>query len=132
MLQHSAHKWEKIALSLGFTRDEIANIKATPTLLHSGPTSYLDAMFAEWEQWAPDDARGSTDYATLNGLITAVREAGMGRTAQELSQIVAKPPRASCAEQSEPFIDVDYPLKEFFLCSSFTIPARLGWQPCPQ
>ena len=102
-MQRRSHKWEKIAQRLGFTPDEIAIIKATPTHLLTAPTSYLDAMLEEWEQWAPGDARGSADYATLEGLIAAVRAAGLGRTAQELSQVKAKPPRASDAEQSEPF-----------------------------
>ena len=84
ILQRHAYKWEEIAEGLGFTHGEISIIKATPTLLAGAPTSYLDAMLAEWQQWAPRDARGSTSYATLDALRTAVDRAGIGLTAQEL------------------------------------------------
>ena len=84
ILQRYAHKWEKIAQGLGFTPNELSIIKATPTLLAGAPTSYLDAMLADWQQWAPRDARGSTGYATLDALRAAVDRAGLGLTAQEL------------------------------------------------
>jgi len=41
-------------------------------------------MLARWIQWAPGDARGSRDYATLEALRTAVDQAGLGRTAHDL------------------------------------------------
>ena len=84
ILQKCSHKWKKIAQGLGFTANELAIIKARPALLMDAPTSFLDAMLAEWQQWAPGDARGSTSYATLHALRKAVNEAGLGLTAQEL------------------------------------------------
>ena len=84
ILQHHSHKWEKIAQGLGFTPNELSIIKARPALLMDAPTSYLDAMLAEWQQWAPGDARGSTGFATLDALRKAVDRAGLGFTAQEL------------------------------------------------
>ena len=41
-------------------------------------------MLAEWLEWAREDERVSKNYATLSGLKSAVREAGLGRTAEEL------------------------------------------------
>ena len=54
------------------SQEGMSSIKATPALLAGAPTSYLDAMLAEWQQWAPGDVRGSTDYATLDALKEAV------------------------------------------------------------
>ena len=69
--------------------DELYVIKAKPTLLTNAPTSYLNAMPAEWHQWAPEDARGSTGYATLDALRKAVDKAGLGLTAQQLAKFGA-------------------------------------------
>ena len=77
ILQRYAYKWEEIALCLHFTYEEISIIKANPALLAGAPTSYLSAMLAEWQQWAPGDARGSTDSATLGALKEAVDRAGL-------------------------------------------------------
>ena len=84
ILKHHAHKWKLIGQGLGFTADELSIIEATPTLLTTAPRSYLDAMLSDWWQWAPGDCRGSTDYATLASLKSAVNSAGLGRTAHEL------------------------------------------------
>ena len=84
ILQHYAYKWERIAQGLGFKANELANIKAKPTLLADAPRSYLNAMLEEWQQWAPGDDRGSTCYATLDALRAAVSKAGLALTAQEL------------------------------------------------
>ena len=84
MLKRHAHKWKQIGQGLGFTADELSIIEATPTHFTSAPLSYLDAMLSDWQQWAPGDWRGSTDYATLASLKSAVNKAGLGRTAQEL------------------------------------------------
>ena len=84
ILQRHAHKWKLIGQELGFTADELSIIEAKPTLLTTAPLSYLDAMLSDWEQWAPRDHRGSSDYATLASLKSAVNKAGLGRTAREL------------------------------------------------
>ena len=75
-------KWKEIAQGLGFVPSELSMFEAHPPNAH--PSSYLRAMLSSWQQWAPGDARGSTNYATLEALKTAVDKAGLGRTAQEL------------------------------------------------
>ena len=84
ILQRQSHKWKLIGQYLGFTADELSNIEARPALFNTAPGSYLDAMLSDWQQWAPGDCRGSTDYATLAFLKNAVNKAGLGRTAHEL------------------------------------------------
>ena len=79
-----SHKWKEIGQGLGFTSDELSNIEARLTLLFGAPDSYLSAMLSDWWQWAPGDVRGSTNYATLDSLKTALDKAGLGRRAQEL------------------------------------------------
>ena len=77
-----SHKWKEIGQGLGFTADELSNIEARLTLLIGAPYSYPIAMLSDWWHWAPGDARGSTNYATLDSLKTA--KAGIRRWAQEL------------------------------------------------
>ena len=79
-----SHKWKEIGQGLGFTADELSNIEARLTLLIGAPYSYLSAMLSDWCHWAPGDVRGSTNYATLDSLKTALNKAGLGRRAQEL------------------------------------------------
>ena len=74
-------KWKLIGQGLGFRSTELSSIESAPLLLAS---SHLIAMLENWLQWAPGDARGSTGYATLRSLKSAVDRAGLGRTAQEL------------------------------------------------
>ena len=84
LLQRYSHKWKMIGQGLGFTADELSLIEATPTLLVGAPRTYLMAMLSSWQQWAPGDHRGSTSFATLDSLRTAVDKAGLGFTALEL------------------------------------------------
>ena len=79
-----SHKWKEIGPGLGFTADEISNFEARPTLAIGAPFSYLSAMLSDWRHWAPGDARGSTNYATLDSLKTALDKSGLGLEAQEL------------------------------------------------
>ena len=81
-LKEHSYKWKEIGTLLGFRPRELHNIEARPLLLSSAPKSWLSAMVAEWLQWAPGDARGSTDFATLNGLRHALDKAGLSATAQ--------------------------------------------------
>ena len=81
ILKHHAHQWKEIGQGLGFTADELSNIEARPVLFNAAPRSYQDAMLSEWRQWVPGDYRGSTDYATLASLKSAVDRAGLGQTA---------------------------------------------------
>lgn len=83
--QHSA-KWRQIGQGLRFTEPELDTIEAAPRLFSGAPFSYLCAMLSNWLQRAPGDARGSTDYATLNSLRRAVDRAGLGRLAQQLNR----------------------------------------------
>ena len=83
-LHKYSHKWRAIGMKLGFTLPELDNIEAMPKLFNSAPTSFLDYMLSSWVEWAPGDARGSTAFATLDALRTAVDKAGLGLTAQEL------------------------------------------------
>jgi hypothetical protein len=43
-------------------------------------------MIGDWLEWAPGDARGSEDYATLEHLQIAVSEAGFGVVASKLTR----------------------------------------------
>ena len=83
-LRPYSHKWRVIGEGLGFTHAELSTIEANPSLFLGAPASYLSAMLSVWLQWAPGDARGSRDYATMESLRRAVDKAGLGRTAQEL------------------------------------------------
>lgn len=57
----------------------------TPKNMSNAPIWYLNAMIADWLEWAPNDARGSSDYPTLESLRNAVDRAGYGKEAQRLS-----------------------------------------------
>ena len=83
-LKLCAPKWKEIGQGLGFTLDETKYIESRPTLLADAPFSYLSAMLSDWEHWAPGDARGSADYATLDSLRIALDKAGLGRESQGL------------------------------------------------
>ena len=83
-LKVHAAKWRDIGIHLGFLPGEMDNIQSAPMNLTGAPQSYLSAMLALWLEWAPGDARGSTQYATLEALKKAVSEAGLGSTADSL------------------------------------------------
>lgn len=83
-LKPYAHKWRDIAQGLGFTSPELKNIESSVHLVMGGPGGYLVTMLEEWQQWAPGDARGSSDYATLDSLKSAVNKARLGKLANEL------------------------------------------------
>ena len=77
-------KWREIGIHLGFLTGELATIEARPNLSQSAPLSWLVAMLEEWLQWAPGDGRGSTSFATLEDLMDALNEAGLGASACDL------------------------------------------------
>ena len=79
-----AKSWKGIGTHLGFTHGELNNIEAAPLLMTTAPTSWLDKMLEEWLQWAPEDERGSTSYATLESLKCALRVSGFNATAHSL------------------------------------------------
>ena len=90
-LKKHATDWKDIGTHLGFSQGELSNIQASPLNLNGAPKSWLSAMLAEWLEWAPGDERGSINYATLSGLKSAVKEAGLGRTAEELTLLNTSP-----------------------------------------
>ena len=81
--QHAA-KWREIGVKLGFTPGELDTIQDSPMLMSRAPISYLDSMVSKWLEWAPGDRRGSTDFATLEGLRDALRQTDLGATAHDL------------------------------------------------
>ena len=83
LTKHSTD-WKMIGLYLGFTSGELKDIEARPFLQQGAPTSWLSAMLVQWLQWAPGDSRGSTSFATLEALKTALNEACLGATAHDL------------------------------------------------
>ena len=84
-LNEHASKWREIGTYLGFRQGELNLIESKPLLLQGAPGSWLRELLAKWVQWAPGDARGSTEYASLSALKRAVDGAGLGRTASELT-----------------------------------------------
>ena len=84
-LERRATKWRDIGTHLGFLPGELNIIENKPLLLQEAPKSWLRAMLEEWLEWAPGDKRGSKSYATLNSLRNALREAGLGVTAERLT-----------------------------------------------
>ena len=84
-LKAHAAKWREIGTYLGFLPGELSNIEARPNLMQGAPITWLGAMLEEWIQWAPSDSRGSTSFASVEDLKTAVIDAGLGATAHELN-----------------------------------------------
>ena len=84
-LTKNAGRWRDIGTHLGFKSGELDNIQARPYLMSDAPNSWLGAMLSQWLQWAPGDGRGSTSFATLEGLKDAVRLAGLAATAEDLT-----------------------------------------------
>ena len=80
-----AAKWREIGTHLKFQQNELEGIQARPLLISDAPTSWLSAMISEWMKWAPEDSRGSTNYANLEDLKFAVSKAGFGVVAETLS-----------------------------------------------
>ena len=83
LMKHST-KWKEIGTYLGFKFGELNNIQSHPFLLMTAPNSWMSEMLAQWLQWAPGDGRGSSEFATLKNLKSALRNAGLGVIAEEL------------------------------------------------
>ena len=83
-LSKYAAKWRDIGIYLGFTTNELDIIQSKPALQTEAPTSWLQEILSQWLQWAPGDSRGSTSFATLENLKTALSRAGLGATAHHL------------------------------------------------
>ena len=80
---HAPH-WRDIATQLGFRQTELKTIEARPFLLQEAPQSWLRAMLSDWLEWAPNDSRGSSSFATLQALKDALSKSGLGATASIL------------------------------------------------
>ena len=93
---HSA-KWREIGVHLGFHPGELDDIQARPLLLSNAPKSWLEAMLAEWLEWAPADGRGSKSCASLHSLRKALVRSGAREAAQSLLEITSTttPPRTA-------------------------------------
>ena len=83
-LDKHANKWRDIGLHLGFQQNELDNIQDQPVLFMHAPQSWQRAMLSEWLQWAPNDSRGSSSFATLQTLKDALNKSGLGATASTL------------------------------------------------
>ena len=84
-LKQRAFKWREIGLHLGFSPGELSNIEGRLALIQGAPVSFLEALLEEWIQWAPGDDRGSTGFATMDSLKTALSKAGFGAAAYDLN-----------------------------------------------
>ena len=76
-LNDHAWRWRDIGSSLGFRQGELNNIDAS-IRQQDVPVGCLRAMLSQWLQWAPGDNRGSTSFATLGALKTALSDSGLG------------------------------------------------------
>ena len=83
-LTENASSWRGIGTYLGFRSGELDNIQGHPLLLSNAPRSWLSEMLAQWLQWAPGDSRGSTSFANLENLKTALNQAGLAATTHDL------------------------------------------------
>ena len=83
-LKDRAWQWRDIGSNLGFRQGELNNIQAS-VQQQDVPVGYLRAMLTQWFQWAPGDSRGSSSFATLNALKTALKDCGLAATASNIS-----------------------------------------------
>ena len=84
LLKKHAAQWREIGTCLNFLPGELASIEARPNLMQGAPVTWLGAMLEKWVQWTPGDSRGSTSFATLEGLKAALSDAELGATAHHL------------------------------------------------
>ena len=84
-LKKHASKWREIGVHLGFLPGELFKIETHQAFIQGAPLSYLGALPEELILWAPEDSRGSTDFATIEFLKTALNEAGLGAATHNLS-----------------------------------------------
>ena len=76
-------RWKDIGSSLGFRQGELNNIQAS-VQQQDVPVGCLRAVLSQWLQWAPGDNRGSSLFATLNALKTALRDCGLAAIASNI------------------------------------------------
>ena len=83
-LSNCAAKWREISTFLGFDQEEMNINEAQPRLFSGAPRSWLFTVLSDWTEWASGDSRGSTNYANLSDLKSAVSKAGFGVVAAGL------------------------------------------------
>ena len=83
-LTKHARLWRRIGECLKFRPGELDNIEANPSLHFNAPFSYFSKMLALWLQWAPNDERGSSSFASLEALKRALFDVGLGATACDI------------------------------------------------
>ena len=76
--------WDEIALYLGFQKHEVDVIQTNPMIMVRGQAACMSEVLGRWFQFAPSDHRGSTEYATLEALKSAVNRAGYGEHSEGL------------------------------------------------
>ena len=74
-LKVHASQWRIIGCFLGFSRGQLKNIESTPTLIPTGPVSFLQELLGKWLE------QGN---ATLQALKLALNEADLGALSHEL------------------------------------------------
>ena len=84
-LSNCAAKWREIGTFLEFHQDELDIIQANSMLQSGSPHTWLSTLISKWIEWAPGDSRGSTKYANLQDLKSAISKAGYGVIAEQLS-----------------------------------------------
>ena len=80
-----ATEWENLAGRLGFQRSEINHIKANTSSAYRASFCYLEAVIDKWTHWAPNDARGSKNFAILEHLKAVIEEMGYPKIADKLA-----------------------------------------------
>ena len=74
-LKDHAAKWRIIGYFLGFSHGQLDNIESKPTLIPTGPVSFLSELLTQWLQ------QGN---ATLQALKFALNQAGLGALSHEI------------------------------------------------
>ena len=83
-LDEHASRWRIIGHYLGFRESEMDIIQSQPQLVFDTPQSWQRAMLFRWLQWAPNDGRGSSSFATLQALKDALNKSGLEAIASTL------------------------------------------------
>ena len=74
-LKDHAAKWRIIGCYLGFSQGQLDNIESKPTLIPTGPVSFLSELLTQWLQ------RGN---ATLQALKFALNQTDLGVVSIEI------------------------------------------------
>ena len=80
-----SHKWNEIAIGLGFAPSELEKIKNTPSLLMGAPVSFLTKLLTQWVQWP---TANHPTKPTLGALCETLRSSlvGLGSLAEKVEE----------------------------------------------